>query len=64
MGVEVSVRTSRKGWVMQKTIAALFGAALLIVVALPANAAGVTTETRDVVGQGRASEGACPSREG
>jgi hypothetical protein len=37
---------------MQKTITALLGAAMLVLLALPANAAGVTTETRDVLGQG------------
>jgi hypothetical protein len=39
---------------MQKTITALLGAAMLVLLALPANAAGVTTEVRDVRGQGPA----------
>jgi hypothetical protein len=39
---------------MKNTITMLLGAALLIVLAAPAGAAGVTTETRDVRGQGAA----------
>lgn len=48
----MSLRTTTKGGIMRKTTTALLGAALLIVMAVPANAAGATTETRDVFGQG------------
>lgn len=49
----MSVRTSRKGGVIQKTIGALFAGALLVGVVVPANAAG---------GRGR-SPGPLPLRE-
>jgi hypothetical protein len=48
----MSVRTTKKEGTMKKTITMLLGAALLIVLAAPAGATGVTTETRDVFGQG------------
>ena len=48
----MSVRTSNEGGTVKKAVTALLGAALLLLVAAPAGAAGVTTETQDVLGQG------------
>jgi hypothetical protein len=48
----MSVQPSMKGGTMRKAITGLLGAALLILFAMPAQAANVTTETQDIFGQG------------